>query len=143
MGQASGLDAMHGEFVEGETSAPVNRLAHIALANMRPADPIAEGTALTDAAANVGQGDAAQQFVVIAAENEKAVAAILFPILVIARQAPAEGAFGQHVTRPCWLPRLQKITAFRAQLRPGGPIAARRRPQKGARQGNALSVFAG
>ena len=87
MGRASGLDAMHGEFVEGETSGAVNRLAHIALANMRPADPIAEGTALTDAAANVGQGDAAQQFVVIAAENEKAVAAILFPILVIARQA--------------------------------------------------------
>ena len=52
------------------------RLAHIALANMRPADPIAEGTALTDAAADIRQGDAAQQFIVIAAENEKAVAAV-------------------------------------------------------------------
>ena len=72
--------------------------AHVALAGMRLADPIAEAGGLGDAAADIGEADAAQERVVVAAEEQEAVALVAAPIERVAREAAAEGARGDSAS---------------------------------------------
>src|SRR5882672_7795322 len=125
--QAGGLDTVQAEAVEDEQHERLQRLGHIALARIGLADPIAEIGGLGDAPADIAQIDAAQQGMVVAAEDEEAVAAVFMPFERGLAQAATEGRPRQRIDRPGRLPRCQKRPALLPQFRPGAPIAAARR----------------
>src|ERR1051326_3378742 len=80
VGEASGLDAVQVQAVEGEAQHEAERLLHVAAAGVALAHPVAEAPGLGDAAAHVGEADAAHELAVLAAEHEEAVALVGAPI---------------------------------------------------------------
>src|SRR5882724_5821332 len=127
VGQAGGLDTVQAEAVEDEQHERLQRLGHIALARIGLADPIAEIRGLGDAAADIAEIDAAQQGMVVAAEDEEAVAAVFMPFERGLAQAAAKGRPRQRVDGPGRLPRRQKCPALLPQFGPGAPVAPARR----------------
>ena len=67
-----------------------HRRRHVAAADIRRADPIAEAAGLRDAAADVGKREPADQGVVLAAEQEERIGLIGPHVLGIAPQPLAE-----------------------------------------------------
>ena len=129
MHQTGRLHPVQAQRAEGEAQAQPHRIRHITLTGEGHAHPIAEAAALRDAAPDIAQRDAAQQLVVILAEQEEGVALVALPLLGIALQAAAIGGAAERIARPGRLPRRQEIAAERAQFRPLPPVSPTRRAQ--------------
>src|SRR3954471_639185 len=97
--------------VERERDQGANRCRHIALPGEWKPDPIAETAGLRDAAADISKGEAPDQHVVAAAEDEKWIRLIGAQILGIALEPASEGPAGEIVRWPGGLPRAEKIAA--------------------------------
>src|SRR6185503_736649 len=74
MRQAGRLDAVQAQPLESEAQGQRQAFAHIALARMRLADPIADAGAFGDAAADIGEADPAEKRIVLEAEEQEGVA---------------------------------------------------------------------
>src|SRR5207247_3277581 len=101
----------------------------VAWASIGPADPISEAARLGDAAAHIGQRQAAQQHLVTAAEDEEGIGLVAALVLGVTAQAPAERRACEIVGRPGRLPGGEEGPAGVAQRRPFGIIAGAGRPQ--------------
>src|SRR5690606_33822157 len=128
-GQAGGLGTVQAERPEDEVQNGEEPLAHVALAGIGLADPVAEAAALGDPAAQVADGDAAQELLVARPQEEEAVAPALPLVALVVAQAPAIGAAAQGIGAPGGLPGLQEGAALLAQAGPGAVVAAQRRAQ--------------
>ena len=109
-----------------------HRRGHVAAAGVGCADPVAKATGLGDAAAQVGEGEPADQHLIAAAEQEIRVGLVVALILGIAPQASAERAAREIVGRPGRLPWGEKRAARLAQRRPFCIVAGLRRAQENA-----------
>src|SRR5690606_31818611 len=128
-GQAGGLGAVKAERPDDEVVDGDEPVGHVALAAMGPADPVPGAAALGDRAAQVADGDAAQELLVARPQEEEAVAPALPLVALVVAQAPAIGAAGQGIGAPGGLPGLQEGAALLAQAGPGAVVAAQRRAQ--------------
>src|SRR5262245_11576866 len=123
---------MQAQALEAERDERLDRRAHQALAGERLTDPIAEAARLGDAAAHIGDGEAAPQRMDGTAKQEERIAHVGPQVLGIALQAATEGTTRQIVGEPGRLPRREEVAARLAQRRPFGEVRHLRRPQEHA-----------
>ena len=96
------------EPVEAVVDDAAKRLGHEALAGVGPADPVAEGAGLGDAAAHVRERDTAENRIVLGAENMEAEREIVAPLLRQLAQPPAVAGAAQGIVGPKRLPGLEE-----------------------------------
>src|SRR6266566_2521014 len=131
-GNARRLHAMQPQRAEREGQECAHGRGHVAAASIGPADPISEAPRLGDAAAHIGQRQAAQQHLVAAAEDEEGIGLVVALVLGVTAQAPAERRAREIVGRPGRLPGGEEGPAGVAQRRPFGIIAGAWRPRLSA-----------
>src|SRR5690349_2631558 len=88
------------------------RGAHVALARVTLADPVANAASLGDAATQIGEGNAPEQRVVLVAKNQKCVSLVGALILVVALEPAAKRRAAEIIRRPDRLPRRKKVAAL-------------------------------
>src|SRR6202034_2434774 len=99
-GNARRFKAVQPQRCEREGKDGPHRRGHVAAAPERQAHPVAETARLRDAAADIGEGQAADKSIVGAADDEKSVPLVLPQILRIALDPAPERAAGEIVVRP-------------------------------------------
>ena len=113
-----GLQTMQSQRREGERDDRAHGRGHVAAAHERQAHPVADTGGLRDAAADVGEGQSADQRAIGVADDQKRVALIGPQVLGIASDATPERASRQIVRRPGRLPRLEKLASYPRAMRP-------------------------
>jgi len=89
--QTRRFDSMQPEFIESEVENEWDRLSHIALSGIILPHPVPERAHFGDPAADIRQGNAAQQFLVWpGSENQKAIPLVALPICGVLFEAAAE-----------------------------------------------------
>src|SRR5262245_16328448 len=91
---------------------------HMALARVGCSYPVTETARLGTAPTNIRERQAAQQNIIILAENEEGIGEVAALVFGVALDATAKGCAGKVVGGPRWLPRREKITACFPQRRP-------------------------
>src|SRR5690348_13969295 len=94
---AGRLDAVQPQRAEGEGQDRLHGRRHVAGAHIGLAHPVADAAGLRDAAPDARQGEAADQHVVLAAEDEERIGLVGAPILSIALEAAPERAAGEII----------------------------------------------
>src|SRR5262245_34293241 len=128
-GNACGFDAVQAQGAEREGQQGAHRRRHMAAPGVRLAHPISEAPRLRDAAAHVGQSEAAQQHLIAAAENEERIRLIAALVFGVAAQTAPERRAREIVGGPDRLPRSEERAARFAQGRPFGVVARSRSAQ--------------
>src|SRR5690606_36697957 len=113
-GQAGGLGTAQAERPEDEVENGEELLAHVALAGIGLADPVAEAAALGNPAAQVADGDAAQELLVARPQEVEAAAPALSLVALVVAHAPAIRAAAQCIGAPGGLPGLQECAPLLA-----------------------------
>ena len=114
---------------EGEVAERADGGERVAVAGVGPAAPVADRAHLGDAAADVGERDAAGQRARPRAEDEERIGGAGVAVAGIGGEAAAVGRAAQVVGRPGRLPGLQEGAADGAQF---APLRIVRRPAAGA-----------
>src|SRR5690606_13118669 len=106
-----------------------DRVLHVALAGMALAGPVADLRRLRHAVADIAEGDAADEAVPPALEDQPGDGAAHLHVLAVAAHAPLPAGARQLVLHPARLPRLEEGAAFAAQRRPFAIVAVARHPE--------------
>src|ERR1700712_4886009 len=117
-GNTGGLDAVQVEFAEQRWQQHPQRRGHVAAVGMRLPDPVSDGAGLHDAAAHIGERDAADHRAVGFPEHDERIGTVGGDVLGVAAQPPPEARPGQVVGGPDRLPGRQVFAAVFAQMRP-------------------------
>ena len=96
---------MQAESCESLVAQDGERLAHVALALMARADPVADLAALRNPAAHIAERDPAENASAPPFADEIGITCSGGDFLVVAANAAAKGGLLEIVGRPCRLPR--------------------------------------
>src|SRR3972149_7018941 len=108
---AGGFDTVQGEILEAPLQQGAHGVADMALALVRLADPIADRAGMRRAAPYLRKRNAADELLVIAAEDEERISAPVADIFGVAAQLVAISRPREFVIRPGRLPRRQDLAA--------------------------------
>src|SRR5579859_7897705 len=103
---------METERREDEGNERAHGILHVALARKTLSDPVAERTALCDAAADIRECATAHQHVVFRPKDEEGIGRVEPRFLLVALDASAEGTLSEFVARPDRFPGSEKGPAL-------------------------------
>ena len=128
-GQTARFDPAQVQFDKGVMHQRINRFAHVAVARIALADPIACGASLGRAATDIVERDRPEERLILTANEEQRNGSAISERPLGPIHTVGKGLAAQVVLGPFRFPRGQELTTLLPKVRPLAPVAMIWQPQ--------------